>query len=118
MAAATFAASRLDWEEPAREPHASLLSWYRSLIAVRSASRGLEGVDRPEVQAGGDGEWLLVRCGDRSVAINLTATPHSMEVRPGMAIAAASRTTDIDLDGSRLTLPGMTAAVLTETART
>ncbi|HET9052082.1 MAG TPA: malto-oligosyltrehalose trehalohydrolase [Candidatus Dormibacteraeota bacterium] len=36
---ATFARSRLDWTEPEREPHASLLTWHRELIAIRRARR-------------------------------------------------------------------------------
>jgi len=31
----TFLASRLDWDELAREPHARLLAWHRALLALR-----------------------------------------------------------------------------------
>jgi maltooligosyltrehalose trehalohydrolase len=42
---ATFEASRLDWSEPGRAPHADLLSWHRALIAARRALPGLCGHD-------------------------------------------------------------------------
>lgn len=34
---ATFAASRLDWSEPQRQPHAGILELYRRLLALRPA---------------------------------------------------------------------------------
>jgi malto-oligosyltrehalose trehalohydrolase len=34
-AEATFAASRLDWSDPARPEHAAWLAWYRRILAVR-----------------------------------------------------------------------------------
>ncbi len=37
QAAATFEASRVDWDEVDREPHASMLRLYRALIALRQA---------------------------------------------------------------------------------
>ncbi|MDQ3757558.1 MAG: malto-oligosyltrehalose trehalohydrolase [Actinomycetota bacterium] len=43
---ATFERSRLDWSEPAREPHAGMLRWYRELIALRR--QGLRCDVRPE----------------------------------------------------------------------
>ncbi len=38
----TFERARLDWSEFAREPHASVLAWYRSLIRLRR-DRGADG---------------------------------------------------------------------------
>lgn len=44
QARATVLGSVLDWTEPAREPHAALLDWYRRLIRLRR--------DHPELMAG------------------------------------------------------------------
>jgi maltooligosyltrehalose trehalohydrolase len=44
QARSSFDRSRLDWSEPAREPHASLLRWYRGLLALRR--------ETPELGAG------------------------------------------------------------------
>src|SRR6202043_1232002 len=43
---ATFERSRLRWDEPAREPHASMLGWHRRLIALRAAIPSLRDGDR------------------------------------------------------------------------
>ena len=45
----TFARSKLDWTEPARDPHRSLLEWYRSLIALRRAEPALTDGRRDRV---------------------------------------------------------------------
>jgi maltooligosyltrehalose trehalohydrolase len=37
----TFAASRLNWEEASREPHASMVRLYRALLALRGSDRDL-----------------------------------------------------------------------------
>jgi maltooligosyltrehalose trehalohydrolase len=48
----TFERSKLDWSELAREPHASLLEWYRRLIALRRSVPELSCGDSPG-RAGG-----------------------------------------------------------------
>ncbi len=45
--AATFEASRLDWEEHKRDPHAGMLNLYRTLLAIRRSER----LQPPEVFA-------------------------------------------------------------------
>jgi maltooligosyltrehalose trehalohydrolase len=35
QSADSFERSRLDWDEPSRQPHAEILEWYRSLIQLR-----------------------------------------------------------------------------------
>jgi len=44
QAGTTFERSRLDWSEPAREPHRTLLRWHRRLLALRR--------ETPEMRAG------------------------------------------------------------------
>ncbi|MBU6424485.1 MAG: DUF3459 domain-containing protein, partial [Chloroflexi bacterium] len=69
----TFERSRLDWSEVAREPHASMLEWYRRLIALRRAvpelrdgRRDLTCVDFDEEQ-----RWLAMRRGPITLAFSL-----------------------------------------------
>ncbi|MCU1431564.1 MAG: malto-oligosyltrehalose trehalohydrolase [Actinotalea sp.] len=82
QAPGTFAASRLDWDEPARPEHRRLLDWYRTLIDLRrsvpdlaSGDLGATGVDHE------GGDWFVVRRGDVRVAVNLGREP--AEVRLG-----------------------------------
>ncbi len=111
MAPETFEASRLDWREPRRAPHAALLDWHRELIAVRRATRGLEGEARPQLRADAEARWLVVTSGDRTVAANLAADGRSIELPAGVDLAAASQP-GVRSEGGRLWLPAMSAAVL------
>jgi malto-oligosyltrehalose trehalohydrolase len=72
---ATFAASVLDWTEPAQEPHTSVLAWYRALLALRRAEPDLRDarLDRVAVAFDEPGRWLVVTRGGLRVAANLSA---------------------------------------------
>ncbi|MFO0676497.1 MAG: malto-oligosyltrehalose trehalohydrolase [Polyangiaceae bacterium] len=58
--AATFAASRLDWSELSREPHASTLTWTRELLALRRNDDVLRHASRGSMEARTDGDVLFV----------------------------------------------------------
>src|SRR5690606_25886666 len=71
--AGTVRASTLDWDEVAREPHARMLDWYRTLLRLRRELPALRdtALGQGEVcrePAGRDGELLTVRRGDVLVA--------------------------------------------------
>ena len=59
----TFAASRLNWNETGREPHASMIRLYRALLAARGRDpRMTDGVrDQPRAAQALDSHTLLVR---------------------------------------------------------
>jgi maltooligosyltrehalose trehalohydrolase len=69
----TFLRSKLDWSEPDREPHRSLLEWHRQLISLRRAEPDLSGHDRKLVRTAFDEEarWLVVSRGRFSIVANL-----------------------------------------------
>jgi maltooligosyltrehalose trehalohydrolase len=113
MSAQTFTASQLDWDELDQPPNSAMLQWYRALVAVRKSTRGLEGAARPVVHGDLDAGWLVVRCGDRMVAVNLGADEHSVDVSPGATLAAASRP-GVGVASGHVVLPPIAAAVLTE----
>ncbi|MDJ0464179.1 malto-oligosyltrehalose trehalohydrolase [Streptomyces sp. H27-C3] len=66
--------SCLDWSEPASEPHARVLAWYRELIALRHARPDLADPDLAAVKVAYDenARWLAYRRGDIRVAVNLS----------------------------------------------
>lgn len=70
---ATFARSRLDWSEPEREPHAAVLAWYRTLIALRAAEPELADprLDAVRVDHDAAARRLVVTRGTLRVACNL-----------------------------------------------
>ena len=76
MAPATFEAARLDWSELDDAPHAGMLAWYRSLIALRRSTPELTDGDRSAVTVDGvaDGR-LTVRRGPITVVANLGGEP-------------------------------------------
>jgi len=69
----TFVCSKLDWSESGREPHASMLRWYRDLLALRS--REPELGDRTllhtRVRFDEDAGWLALHRGTLVVVCNL-----------------------------------------------
>jgi maltooligosyltrehalose trehalohydrolase len=69
----TFLRSRLDWSEPAREPHARLLGWYRDLIGLRRAEPDLRDPRLDHVDVSWADRHLRVRRGGHLVLVNLAA---------------------------------------------
>ncbi|MDE3111645.1 MAG: malto-oligosyltrehalose trehalohydrolase [Chloroflexota bacterium] len=70
---AAFERSRLDWSEPAREPHAAMLEWHRALIALRRSVPELRDGRRDLVDLAFDEEkrWLRMRRGPVTLAFSL-----------------------------------------------
>ncbi len=58
----TFTRSRLNWEEPQREPHAGHLRLYRRLLALRRSSTALRDATHESVAAQGADEDTVVVC--------------------------------------------------------
>ena len=109
QAVETFERSRLWWEEVAEEPHASVLAWHRSLIALRR-SLGAPVVGAPVVatcdEAAG---WLVMQRGPLTVACNIGAAPVTLAAAGSLVLASDEGVT---LEGSTLTLPADSVAVL------
>jgi malto-oligosyltrehalose trehalohydrolase len=88
----TVERSRLDWTEPAREPHRSLLAWYRALIALRRDRPDLADPDLTVVEVDYDEQarWLVVRRGRLRVVANLAARPQPIAVAEVEKVLLAS----------------------------
>ena len=111
IAEATFRRGALRWDELAHEPHASMLGWYRELLALRRA--------RPELR---DGRWagvearadeasgsLVVRRGGVTLVVNLGEAPLVHRLGPGQ-LALASHA-DVRLQDGALHVPPSACAV-------
>ena len=73
----TFAASKLDWDEAEREPHAGLLGWHRRLLEIRRTTGGL-GIGRigeVETSFDEDQRWLVVSRAGLTIAANFSDVP-------------------------------------------
>ena len=84
QASATFERSKLDWTELRREPHASMLDWYRRLIRLRRDHRELADgrLDRLGVSFDERERWLRVNRGSFTIACNLSDAPRSVPLSP------------------------------------
>ncbi|HEV3381277.1 MAG TPA: malto-oligosyltrehalose trehalohydrolase [Trebonia sp.] len=118
----TFLRSKLDWLQLSREPHASLLAWYRELLALRRSRPEFTDPRLRKVRAEYDeaGRWLLVHrgalriaanLGDEPAAIPLTADPASSSRHASAALLIAS-TPDISVEAGSVILPAASFGVI------
>ena len=118
QAPATVERSRLDWDEPGREPHARLLAWYRDLIALRRDEPALTSGDLAATAVATEGDrWLVVTRGPLRVVVVLA--DHAVEVpfpslgtAPGplRVLAAWEDAVSVGQDG--VTFPARSATVV------
>ena len=117
---ATFHRSRLDWSEPAREPHASILAWYKALIHLRRTTPHLTDgrLHHVEVRFDEDARWLAMDRGPVTVVCNLGVATLIQDLAAGAKLLLASEP-GVAVAGTRLSLPPDTVAILlTEPQRT
>jgi maltooligosyltrehalose trehalohydrolase len=112
---ATFERSRLDWAELGKERHASLLAWYRELIALRRRVPALTDPRLARVRTACDPDlgWIVIRRGPVLVAANLGTRAWTCPAARGAGLLAASDASAGLTDGG-LVLPPETAAILHE----
>ncbi|MFI0739034.1 malto-oligosyltrehalose trehalohydrolase [Streptomyces sp. NPDC021100] len=110
---ATRLRSCLDWDEPARTPHAELLSWYRRLITLRHAEPSLTAPDWTDTDpAAAPDRCVTFRRGPLLVAANLGRAPAELPVPPATSVLAAWRPLPHPDEHGLLHLPPESAAVL------
>jgi maltooligosyltrehalose trehalohydrolase len=82
-AESTFTDSTLDWDEPAQEPHATLLRVYRELIALRRAWPELSDpwLDKVDVDFDEDSRTVVLHRGRLRVAVNLGGDAVSIDLQ-------------------------------------
>jgi maltooligosyltrehalose trehalohydrolase len=109
----TFDRSRLDWSERTTEPHASILAWYRRLIAFRASRPELRDGSRPTVTFDAGARWIIVVRGSLEIVCNLGSGPRRVPlggpVSRRMALASAD---GMGLDPTGILLPAWSVAVL------
>jgi maltooligosyltrehalose trehalohydrolase len=115
----TFDRSRLDWSERAGEAHASMLAWYRELIAFRAAHPVLSDGARPSVAVDPEGGWIVIAHGPLATAANLGPAPrrvplgdHGGPWRVALASVPGTAVDGTAVDGTAVNLPAWSAAVL------
>ncbi|QMU75967.1 malto-oligosyltrehalose trehalohydrolase [Streptacidiphilus sp. PB12-B1b] len=110
----TFLASKLDWAEPGRPPHAALLDWYRTLLALRRAHPALADPQLAEVGVDYDEDqrWLVLHRGRYRTAVNLADAERTVPLGAPHRSTLAAFGAQPTASGEQLTLPPGSAAVL------
>ncbi|MBO0708470.1 MAG: DUF3459 domain-containing protein, partial [Candidatus Dormibacteraeota bacterium] len=132
----TFSRSKLDWSQPDRDPHASLLAWYKSLLALRRSRPELTDprLTSVHVACDEDARWLLIHRGPLRIAANLGESPVTLGASgplgasgtavvsgplgasgarpPGPLALLAASTPDISVKPDSVTLPPASLALL------
>ena len=112
----TFLRSKLDWNEPAREPYRSLLDWYRALLALRRSRPELADprLDQIHVDYDEDARWLLVHRGQLRIAANLGPSEATIPLGGGTAkpVPLIASVPGLSISPDAVTLPPATFAVL------
>ncbi|HEY2205111.1 MAG TPA: malto-oligosyltrehalose trehalohydrolase [Pseudonocardia sp.] len=112
-AGSTFADSRLDWSEPAAEPHAGLLRTYRDLIALRRARPEITDpwLDDLVVDTDEEARTVVLHRGTLRVVVNLGGRPATPRFDPPVAEVLLS-SARAEADGPALTVPAESFAVV------
>ncbi|MGH9065907.1 MAG: malto-oligosyltrehalose trehalohydrolase [Acidimicrobiales bacterium] len=113
QAVSTFAASVLDWSEPALDGKTRMLEWTRALIALRRSWPDLSDgrLDRVGVRVDEEAGWLAVERGRLAVVANLGPVPARVSVPSPAPDVLLSSTEGVEVDGSVLVLPPDSLAV-------
>jgi maltooligosyltrehalose trehalohydrolase len=99
----TVAASTLRWDELTSPAHASMLAWYRDLIALRRAEPDLSDprLDRVAVAYDATAGWVVVTRGDLRVVCNLAAEPLDVPLSASVGELVLSSAGPVADTGSR-----------------
>ncbi|RBY97838.1 malto-oligosyltrehalose trehalohydrolase [Blastococcus sp. TF02-8] len=110
----TFTRSKLDWSEPGKEPHARLLGITRTLLALRKQHPDLVDPDLSAVEVSWDDEdrTITVHRGALRVVANLAGQPRPVALDRAAAGVVFSTGDEPQLDGTTVTLPAESAAIL------
>jgi maltooligosyltrehalose trehalohydrolase len=110
----TFLRSKLSWSELDSSPHKELLSWYRSLLALRRSEPSLTDPRLSLIDVVFDeaDRWIVVTRGALRVAAHFGTAAATLPLGAvGVSVLAASGV-GIALSGSSLTMPPMSFAVV------
>jgi len=111
----SFERSKLRWDEVTQEPHASLLNWYKKLIALRREHGGLTDgqLNLMDVKFDERAKWLVVNRSGVEVAFNLAADRQAVPIS-GTGRHVLSAEEGWQLRPGLIELPAESVAILSE----
>ena len=104
----TYERSKLNWMEQFEEPHATMLAWYRQLIALRRKFPILMNgdIEHCTVTEDPDDGWLILHRGPVRVACNLTDSPQRIPYQTsGCGEPILTSDPQVKIGKNRLDLP-------------
>lgn len=109
----TFQRSKLNWSEVTKPPHAEMLAWYRSLLALRRQipALGSGRFDSVAVRYDEAAQWIVVDRGAAALICNLAPHPQTIPWEQGGDIRLSS-CVGVHLGEGGIVLPGESAAVV------
>ncbi|MCV2396314.1 malto-oligosyltrehalose trehalohydrolase [Actinotalea sp. M2MS4P-6] len=110
---ATVEASRLDWSEPEHPDHARMLTWYRTLVALRANEPDLASgdLDTTGAVAAPDGTWVVLHRGRLRVVLHRGDGPTRVPLG-GTAVEVLAAWEPLEAGLQHVTLRGPGAAVV------
>ena len=106
QAVSTFQNSKLRWEEIAAEPHASMLRWYKDLIALRRECSALTDgrLWQVDVEFDEEARWLVMTRGSIQVVCNFSSKSQQIpiEVTGSQVLSSAE---GWKIEGKKIQLP-------------
>lgn len=110
----TFGRSKLDWSELERQPHATLLDWYRQLICLRRNEPALRDgrLDLVNARFSESAHWLVVQRGPVTVACNLSNQRQTVPLSAVRQTLLLMSEGEIQAVDAGISLPADSVAVL------
>ncbi len=113
----TVASARLDWTETQQADHSRMLSWYRTLLALRRLVPGLTDgdLDATQVEHDETGRWVLVRRPGVVVLASIADGPVTVPLAGAGSATVLASWDPVSTTATSLTLHRAGAVVLTTT---
>ncbi len=114
QAPGTFQASKLDWSEMSRAPHAELLEWHRQLIHLRRTEPSLTDgrLDAIGVNWNEKERWLVMKRGPFTVACNFSSQMRAVALRAGAHKVLLASASGVEVTSTTAKLAPASATVL------
>jgi maltooligosyltrehalose trehalohydrolase len=111
----TFKRSKLNWQEPDRQPHAELVAWHKRLIELRRELAALSDGRMEQVRVSFDEakRWFVAERGPVVIACNLGADQQNVPLvsrRHSQILLASER--GVQIDGDAVALPPDSIVIL------
>ena len=109
----TFERSRLNWNEIETEQHASMLDFYRRLIAIRKTTPKLTDPDLSNVQVTVEEaqSWFTMRRGQIVLAVSFADLPLTLPLPRGTPNLILATHDSARLDAAGALIPPVSAAL-------